>query len=120
MLLIDRHTHVRLFSFLVDARCSAFTQRFPIQLQYGSVTFKSTRFREWFSERLRPFRDYIPVNYNLSDLVDKIAWAHENPTTAERIALHAREMATNHLRDEDMRCYAYRLMLEYQTLFQDG
>ena len=75
------------------------------------MVFKSTRFREWFSERLQPFVDYIPVNYDLSDLAEKVSWVHHHPDVAEKIAQHGRDMSLHHIRDNDMRCYTYRLLL---------
>ena len=63
--------------------------------------------------------DYIPVNYNLSDLVEKVEWAHKNQDLTQQMVQHAQNIANNYLRQEDMRCYVYRLMLEYQTLFEN-
>lgn len=98
--------------------CEAFTERFPKLLRSGSLVFKSTKYREWFSERLQPWVDYIPVNYSLSDLADKIQWAHSHPDLAEAIANHGRSVVERHIRPEDQQCYTYRLMLEYHSLFE--
>lgn len=57
------------------------------------------------------------MNYNLSDLKDKIKWAHENPKLASQIANHASETIKQSIRNQDLQCYMYRLLLEYQELF---
>jgi Glycosyl transferase family 90 len=55
----------------------------------------------------------------LSDLVEKVAWAHSHPQEAERIAAESMKLAERAFRREDIMCYTYRLILEYQTLFEE-
>jgi hypothetical protein len=81
------------------------------------LLFKSTRFREWYTERLKPYVHYIPVDYNLKDLEDKIAWAHQNPTLAERIVRNGDALSRQFFTPQEMKCYLYRLVLEYHELF---
>lgn len=105
--------------YIMDVDGNAFTARFPGLLRSGSVIFKSTRYKEWYTERLMPYIDYIPVNYNLTDFVEKVEWAHDNQDITSKMVTHAQSIAKHHLRREDMRCYVYRLLLEYQTLFEN-
>ena len=105
--------------YIMDVDGNSFTERFPALLESGSLVFKSTRYKEWYTERLVPYQDYIPVNYNQSDLIDKIGWAHQHPEFMAKITKNARRTAHQNVRKEDMRCYVYRLMMEYQTLFED-
>lgn len=95
--------------------------RFPALLRSGSLVFKSTRYSEWYSERLRAWRDYIPVNYNTDDLEDKVRWANsQEPEVISNIIRLGRANAEQHVRAEDMQCYTYRMMLEYVTLFDES
>jgi len=105
--------------YVMDVDGNSFTERFPSLLESGSLVFKSTRYREWFTDRLVAYRDYIPVNYNQSDLAEKVAWAHKNAELTAQITQHARRTVQKQMRTEDMRCYVYRLMMEYQTLFEE-
>ena len=59
--------------------------------------------------------DYVPVNYNL---VSKVEWAHTHPEKAESMVQHSRSVINQHVRAYDKQCYTYRLMLEYQDLFE--
>jgi glycosyltransferase involved in cell wall biosynthesis len=93
--------------------------RFFGLLRSGSVVIKATRYREWFHGVLEPYKHYIPINYNFTDLVEKVAWIHRHPKVAERMTEASRERVETALRWEDMMCYVYRLMLEYQTLFEE-
>ena len=96
-----------------------FTSRFPGLLRSGTVVFKTSRYREWYHGVVKPYVDYIPVNYDTSDLVEKVEWIQQNPEIAERMTQHAREQVERYLRPVDMQCYLYRLLLEYQTLFKE-
>ena len=104
--------------YIMDVDGNSFTERFPNLLQSGSLVFKSTRYKEWYTERLVPYEDYIPVNYDQSDLVEKVAWAYRHPDLMNNITKHALKTIQEQVRTEDMRCYVYRLMIEYQTLFE--
>ena len=53
------------------------------------------------------------MNYNLSDLSEKIKWAHENQQNVSAIADHAVHTVKILLRKEDLKWYVYRLLLEY-------
>lgn len=106
------------YQYLVDVDSNAFSVRFSSMLRTGSLVFKTTRYREWFSERLRSWKDYIPLNYDTSDLAKKLKWANErSPESIMNIIQHGRDTVERHIRPEDMQCYTYRMMLEYSTLF---
>lgn len=69
------------------------------------------------SERTRPWVHYIPMNASLDDLPDRIAWAVSHPKESQRISANAADLANNHIRDVDARCYLFRLIVEYASLF---
>ena len=102
----------------MDLIAIGFTGRFPGLLRSGSLVFKSSRYREWFTGVLEPFKHYIPVNYDLGDLVEKVNWFHVHPEVAERVVEEGLKQAKTSLGRKDIMCYFYRFMLEYQTLFE--
>ena len=60
---------------------------------------------------------YIPISIDLSDLEEKIKWAINNDGFAKSIAKNSRDFVLNHMRDQNLNCYTFRLMLEYADLF---
>ena len=48
---------------------------------------------QWFYDRLVPWRNYVPVAPDMSDLADKIKWLARNPSTAQTIGQRGRELA---------------------------
>jgi Glycosyl transferase family 90 len=103
---------------LLPSLPQAFSVRFSALLRSGSLIFKATRYREWFSERIRSWKDYIPVNYDTSDLAHKLEWVSaQEPEVITNIIRHGKATVERYIRPEDMQCYTYRMVLEYMTLF---
>ena len=105
--------------FVLCSFSQGYAGRFLGLLRSGSAVFKSTRYREWFHGLLEPYEHFIPINYDLSDLVQKVAWLHGHPEVAEMMIEASRIWVEKAFRWEDMTCYIYRMMLEYQTLFEE-
>ena len=55
----------------------------------GGVPFMISNTKCWFYEFLVPFVNYIPIQYDLSDLKEKIEWVINNDSEAEMIAQNA-------------------------------
>jgi len=43
----------------------------------------------WFKKFLKPMENYVPINYDLSDLEEKLQWLVDNDNKAEKIAENA-------------------------------
>ena len=50
-------------------------------------------YRQWFYDRLVPWRHYVPVRADLADFDEKLAWLFSVPEEAERIARAGRALA---------------------------
>ena len=59
----------------------------------NSVPFLISNMKCWFTEFLNENVHYIPVNYDLSDLDEKIKWVQDNDDKAEQIAQNAYNFA---------------------------
>ncbi|KAJ7800714.1 hypothetical protein B0H14DRAFT_2615978 [Mycena olivaceomarginata] len=68
------------------------------------------------SDWLRPFEHYIPVLPDLSDLVQKIEWANENPEEAWLIQQRGLEVAQRVTTDDQNDCYLYAAVVEWTQL----
>ena len=62
---------------------------------------------------------YIPVNFDYSNLEAKLRWAKSHDNIAKEIATAARNFAYTRLRNEDLTCYLWRLLLEYGALVEN-
>ena len=66
------------------------------KLLSGSLVFKvELDWQDWWHAHLQPFRDYVPVSVDLSDLHERFRWAEAHPTAAERIARSGARVAAD-------------------------
>ncbi|KAG8517031.1 Protein O-glucosyltransferase 2, partial [Galemys pyrenaicus] len=140
--------HISFFDFFkhkyqinVDGTVAAY--RLPYLLVGDSVVLKQDSiYYEHFYNELQPWKHYIPVKSNLSDLLEKLKWAKDHdeevkstrrPTTcrctspaftggdaggsdAKKIAKAGQEFARNNLMSDDIFCYYFKLFQEYASL----
>lgn len=98
-------------------------------LRSNSVPFLSTVFREWYTERLRAWTHFVPLDPRYHDLQSTLAYfvglANSNREVEPRledgrwIAEQGRKWADKALRRADMEIYLFRLLLEWGRLVQD-
>jgi hypothetical protein len=60
----------------------------------------------WPMALLQPWVHYVPVLRNLSDLIDKVLWAHQHDKAAHRIAKNSAALTARVLSREGMVCAA--------------
>ncbi|KAJ7763223.1 glycosyl transferase family 90-domain-containing protein [Mycena maculata] len=104
------------YKYAVDVDGEAFSGRFLGLLRSGSLVFKATLFEEYFNDWLRPYEHYVPVKPDLSDLVQQLSWANENPEEARLIQRRGQAVAQRVLTDEQNDCYFSAVLLEYARL----
>jgi len=71
----------------------------------GGVPFIISNAKCWFIEYLTPFVNYIPIQYDLSDLKEKIDWVINNDSEAEQIAKNALQFSRDFFSSEFQKKY---------------
>lgn len=88
----------------IDGTVAAY--RFPFLLAGDSLVFKQdSKYYEHFYSDLQPWKHYIPVKADLSNLVQLLKWALENDGEARKIAKAGQDYARNNLMPQDIFCY---------------
>lgn len=85
----------RRYAIDIDGHASAFSNLF-IRLLYGCCVIKVASphgFRQWYYDRLEPWRHFVPVAADLSDLTDVLAWCHAHTRACGEIAAAGRALA---------------------------
>jgi Glycosyl transferase family 90 len=86
------------YSMLLDIRGAGYSGRFKLLMQAGRPVLKvENRFREFFSEHLRPFEHYMPVKEDLSDLVERVREVKCDKALAEKLGKGASTFAAHYL-----------------------
>jgi hypothetical protein len=80
----------------IEGHVAAF--RLSNELAMGSVILiVQSRWKVWYSDKLVPFVHYIPVNEDLSDLLERVAWCKENDEKCRQIVGNARAFYDQYL-----------------------
>lgn len=98
---------------IVDGNMCAYPG-YQWRLLSNSVCFKQDSDQiQWFYKGLKPYEHYIPINNDISDLIDKIRWAKNNDDICLQIANSATIFAKNNLMLENAYVYLYKVLQKY-------
>lgn len=96
----------------VDGTVAAY--RYPYLMLGNSLVLKQdSPYYEHFYQSLKPWKHYVPVKRNLSDLLEKIKWAKENDEEARKIATEGQLTARDLLQPHRLYCYYYKVLKTY-------
>lgn len=106
------------YKYLMSIDGNTFVSRLPLFMSAASVAFRAGIYSEWYDEWIHEGVHYLQVKLDYSDLVPKLNWARENDAEARLIGQQARQFAYARLRNQDMECYLFRLLLEYSAILE--
>ncbi|MES2504157.1 MAG: glycosyl transferase family 90 [Myxococcota bacterium] len=100
---------------------NGWADRFVRLLASGSVVFKQdSPFYEFFYSSLVPYKHYLPVKQDSSDLAEQILWARQNDSKVRIIVKNANEFVGSQMRQPMVEQYVYRLLQTYGDLQRWG
>jgi hypothetical protein len=73
---------------------------------------------QWYYHLLKPYENYVPLNDDLSNMVDIVNWLKQNDAKAKEIMLKANRMANTIFTKEAIQKYVIRLLEEYQKILK--
>lgn len=94
----------------VEGNVSAF--RLSLELSMNSVILLvDSQWKIWYSHMLEPYKHYIPIKADLSDLIEKIEWCRNNDSECEQIAKNAKIFYTTYLNKNAIFDYTQKLII---------
>jgi len=85
----------RKYALDIDGNSNAWSNLF-IRLLFGCCVIKVSSpkgFRQWYYDRIEPWKHYVPVKSDLSDLVDQIDWCRGHEDACSEIAAAGQAVA---------------------------
>jgi hypothetical protein len=83
---------------MIDVEGHGYSGRLKLLLHTKRVVLMQNRpWHEWFYAYIEPFRHYVPVAQDMSDLVERIEWLRTNPKLETEIAGEAQHFAQTRL-----------------------
>ena len=105
------------FKFIPDIDGDAYSGRFLGFMQSTSVPMKATVFTEWYDDRIQPWLHFVPLDNSFQDLYSVLEFFGDvngpGDDAARYIATVGKMWAEKVLRQQDMRLYMWRLLLEW-------
>lgn len=111
---VSMQDHMR-YRYLMDldGNCAS-CPRSALLMHCNSVVLKHTTDSiQWWYDCIKPFVHFIPVEENLSDILEKIEWAKNHDSECQKISENARKLAAEILSIERIYHYFYALLVEY-------
>jgi hypothetical protein len=101
----------------VDGHVSAFRLSWMMQSLSTILLVESTEnYSLWFQSLLKPWRHYVPVKADMSDLQEKINWCINNDSESKRIAQRAYRVYEKYVRFPlEYVAYALNLLPNHET-----
>ncbi|TDG44736.1 hypothetical protein AWZ03_008877 [Drosophila navojoa] len=98
----------------IDGAVAAY--RLPYLLAGGSLVFKQdSHYYEHFYSKLVPYKHFVPIKRDLSDVIEKIEWARANDLRVKEIVANARAFVEENLLPQHIYCYHLVLFKEWSS-----
>jgi hypothetical protein len=95
----------------IEGHVAAF--RLSLELSMGSLLLMvDSNWKLWYSDMLEPYRHYIPVKADMSDLLDKIKWCRENDDECKKIAKTGKEFYKKYLQRDGVLDYLQKMVVD--------
>jgi len=111
---IEHHLKYKYLPVLDGYMCSY--PGFQWRLLSNSLCFKQKSNEvQWFYSALKPYKHFIPIENDMSDLVEKINWARNFDDKCKEIAKNATDFVLDNLMLEDVYLYLYKVLKSYSS-----
>lgn len=102
------------YKYLIDTRGNGWSGRLQTLLKLGRVIFVASRpYREWYFDRLIPMRHYVPIEEDMSDLIEKYFFMENHPEIYAKIVRNMGEFVEENLNPRRIVFDAKELLLRY-------
>ncbi|KAM3516480.1 hypothetical protein NHJ13051_009872 [Beauveria bassiana] len=109
------------YKYLPDVDGNSFSGRWRAFLKSTSVPLKATIYAEWHDDRMVPWVHFVPFDASYKDIYAVMEYFLDGrDAQAEVIATESSNWANAVYRDEDMKLYVWRLLLEYARVVDDN
>lgn len=95
----------------IDGHVAAF--RLSLEMSMGScLLLVDSQYKIWFRNMLFPYVHYVPVKYDLSNLITQIRWCRDNDEKCELIAKNSKQFFDKYLQKDGCLDYLQKLLID--------
>jgi len=105
------------YKSLIDIRGVGYSARLKLLMHLGRPIFLVDRpYEEFFYPYMKPYKHYIPVKKDMSDLIEKIKWLHSDPHAYRKLAASTRQFADKYLSKSFALSYLHYVVIRFGTI----
>ena len=93
----------------LDGHVAAFRLGHELSLK-SVILLPKSKYYLWFSNLLKPYEHYIPIEEDLNDLIDKVKWCINNDDKCKEIAINAYNFYKKYLEKDGIYDYMQNLL----------
>ena len=95
----------------IQGHVSAF--RLSLELNMGSVIlYVKNPWKIWYTDMLKPYKHYVPIKEDLSDLISQIKWCINHDKECQEISKNALEFYNKYLQKDGILDYMQNIIVE--------
>jgi len=117
---MSMHEQSQIYKYVIylEGNCG-WADRLRYLLAYGFLIFMQDGIcNEWFLPLLKPWVHYIPVRYDLENLVEHLRWARQHEDEAREIGINAAAFAQEYLNRGTWQVYFEAVMQRYAGMMR--
>lgn len=104
------------YQILIDGNTCAYSRCYWQLFSNCAIFKQNSPHVQWYYSLMRPGEHYLPLEEDLSNLVEQILWAKENPEQTLELIKRANQLANNHLTHIHTLHYFALLIRKYAAL----
>jgi hypothetical protein len=99
----------------VDGHVSAY--RLSLELSFGCcLLIVKSKYKMWFTDMLKEYIHYVPVNEDLSNLIQQIKWCRDNDEKCKQISINALEFSKKYISKGSILDYLQKILHEIKIV----
>ena len=101
------------YKYIIHVEGHVSALRLSYELSMNSVLLiVDSKWKMWFSKLLVPYKHYIPIKEDLSDIINIIKWCQNNDAKCKKIAKNAKEFYNKYLQKKGIFDYLQKLFID--------
>jgi hypothetical protein len=104
------------YKYIVNIPGHVAAFRLSVELNMGSVVLLvDSPWKLWYSNLLIPYKHYVPVKQDLSDLISQIKWCRENDDKCREIVKNAQDFFDTYLQKDGILDFMQKMLVDLKN-----
>lgn len=104
------------YKYIVHIQGHVAAFRLSMELSMGSVIlYVENPWKIWYTDMLKPYKHYVPVKKDLSNLIDRIDWCRKHQKECQEIAQNAKEFYNTYLQKDGILDYMQKAIVDLKN-----